>query len=345
LPELAPSQLVEFQVIEAPAAQPWDIASSGTRVQARFTLYRGDDGSEGWAFKGLLDQERSEWCKVGSLTDGSLHCAPKGMTPTMGPHYSDPSCAKLAMEVPKSLGCQQDSRLRPYLAEPVVVEGCARQRTYDYPLSPLGQLYDNSSGTCAEVPLPDHTDAFVETATPEIFPSAFVAATEVSSDSPAEILSGQRLTGRRWRHRGFDGFTTWLRDELIDTVRAEPCSPNLFEDGRFHCVPSFDEVILGADEILYADAQCSQSVVGVLPRSACYPSTRYVSFPVTVRGCPAVRLALRSDVSTTVSQLYVRRLGQCVEDTSTDPSLCAFFAVSRRFDPSDFVELSPAWEP
>lgn len=148
---------------------------SGSRIQMRYAVQRGADGSIYAYQTAPYDLDRKEMCSPMAMTDGKTRCAPSagaGLDRTL---FSDSACTKYAIVIP------QCSPVPKYLSEYVFgQEQCGRASTKLYSLGPqTSQVFLRSRPDVPCAPYVPPVGSQVFELGPEVSPSSFVEFAEI----------------------------------------------------------------------------------------------------------------------------------------------------------------------
>ncbi len=356
LAEIVPSAFVEFTRTEESTVQANDRATVGSRVHPQVVKMQGADGSYSRGVQRLIDYSRSEFCHPSALADGKLHCAPGGSWFYDESYYLDSSCSMPGIEVDGRVGpvCDRDDRAGKYLMSQENVMGCGVTHLFPFPTgSSYSELYYKYGTTCS-----DNGPAasggyllFPKTQMTEIPASTFVDFTATYVEGSARGTPGTRLVPMSLKYAGADG-SSWTLDAGLfqDKQSQSICSETVLSDGQIHCVPPYTSVLLDVESNYFADAACTQPIVGVGKASSCAlsaPRPTLMAKRLQVNGCYGVKLLPLPTSVLGVSSLYWKNGQSCVQDTSNGPNYIRsydFYPASAtqvaNVDPSSFPTLA-----
>lgn len=223
----------------------------------QLVVLEGEDGARddgGWQLV-----RSSATCGQTMLDDGRWHCVPSGAT--ADGDFADASCAQALVRffaacappavarLPSPDRCQPRRQLYevgPRIESPFRIQFGGRCLA--------GKPHPGLEYRSVGAPLPDHT-----------FP---VLETRLSS-SPGRLRRRHFVApGGRARH-----------DDWFDSVRNEPCAPELLE-GQYRCAPASQSF-----QYLFSDERCTQPLHGPDSPACASPMPRYVTVTPEPGGC------------------------------------------------------------
>lgn len=154
-------------------------------------------------------------------------------------------------------------------------------------------------------------------------------------------VDGERLVMRGWS--GEDG--SWEREEWYDTELEVPCRfLELASDGVPRCIPVSETTHFGdLEHPYYLDVGCTDPVA-TIPRFPCDEEVAWDQLIAATAGeCDEGRLHVYplQEVLVQPAALYLEDAeGNCVSDSSTDPSEWRIFDVLEEVPPESFVGVS-----
>jgi hypothetical protein len=324
-------------------------------------MYRKVKGSDGSVFldpKGWYDSAREEACDFQTLSDGKLHCAPRGETPSFSPDrwFEDSSCSrpiigfrnyKYADEDVPSCNDPTLTQKRRYVRIMSDPSGCGAVKLAEFPTKGLAitkGYRKDAEGKCREHSF-NSTDQIFSAINPlaEVDPASFVAA--ISRDeTPA---TSERLRLSRTRVTAEDGAVALSGAGFVDSARNELCRPRLDVNRTLRCMP-YGPTLKPTANYGFIDGTCSHPASLVVEQHHdCGTDSRNASYKymevTNDSHCPTVQLYPRFGGS---PQHYVYNkdgAGACVGDNSVSSYAGYTFydgtVVPPAIVPSEFLPL------
>jgi hypothetical protein len=325
-----------------------------------YERYDFADGAELlWLFN-FWDEQRQEPCEVQTLSDGKLHCAPRGEPLPYGPDefFADATCTTSPV-----IGTRTDVRT-PYCSI-IYPQGahryfqlpsnrsCEPVRLIDFPTTaPLAvsTIYRKSGSTCSAFSVAPGADYIDEIyASPplplvEVAPSSFATVTRTETIP----VTSSRIRGAMYASSGDDGSKWTSLGGFVDSARNEYCYPTDATDGTSRCMPRGGEV----ESWGFSDPGCTKPVSEVVENGGClldsldtWGSYMTKAAPATACGNGGTILYPRF-TGQTLSTIYQGTPSSC-SVTSVGPSWGISFysqtTLPAPLPPSTFSEISEGW--
>lgn len=362
LAEIASSSFVEMTTNEESSVYPNDRVTAGTRIHPVIVKTKGADGSYSRSLSNYLDSARTEFCYPGTLlSDGKTHCAPRGSWFYDESYFLDPSCTSPAIEIDnrQASECERDDRNGKYLLSRDQVGACGVNHFFQFPSqSSYSEVYSKYGNQCSDNgPVSSEYLFIPKTPLTEVAPSSFLEFTmSYTAGATPNGVAGAKLTPVSLTYAGADGFSSSVDIGQFQDVQSHTvCSQALLSDGQLHCVPTYASVQIDSDANYFADAACTQPVIGVTKSAPCgfpLPGPTLMAKSLQVNGCSGLKLLPIPTTAIAPAALYYKNGQTCAQDASNGPHYLRsydFYPASAtqapNVDPSTFPTMTMGTSP
>lgn len=258
-PEIEPAALAEITVVEVPRGD--DLAA---------VFLEGEDGFRTATIATDLFHHVS--CFPSETADGA-RCLPTLGVDAQGDgplaRFSDAACEKPAGAL-FNAACAEPSAITS--VRPKGASACYSEREFFYTGDQVTEVFGEQGGTCSAATIPSNT-AYYRVGEP-------IPKADFPAVSKLQEGRGRLITERYVR----DGAAVGHAVGFFDTVLGIRCSPKVFFDGQYRCVPdNAAEVLVGQG--YFADPDCETPLVE-LPSAPCEALPEYALYESPGELCP-----------------------------------------------------------